>query len=50
MKTFAFLLTLVPPYRVTIFWPSGRPKKVDPFRTRALKPGRIKTTISGLCL
>ena len=24
---FEKILTLVPPYRVTIFWPSGRPKK-----------------------
>ena len=29
-------LTVVPPYRETIFWPSGRPKKADSFRTRAL--------------
>ena len=30
------MLTVVPPYRETIFWPSRRPKKMDPFRTRAL--------------
>ena len=29
-------LTVVPPYRETIFWPSRRSKKVVPFRTRAL--------------
>ena len=45
--SFNTLLTLVPPYRVTIFWPSGRPKKVDPFRTRAL--GTHSTAFRATC-
>ena len=41
------ILTLVPLYRVTIFWPSGRLKKVDPFRTWAF--GTHSTALRATC-
>ena len=41
------ILTLVPLYRVTIFWPSGRLKKVDPFRTWAF--GTHSTAFRATC-
>ena len=40
-------LRLVPQYRVTIFWPSGRPQKVDPIRTRAF--GTHSTAFRATC-
>ena len=40
-------LTVVPPYRETIFWPSHRPKEADPFRTRTL--GTHSTAFRATC-